>query len=144
MKKGKTNAKPHRAAQKTEPVTTAPGPANSPVIVAFGASAGGLDAFKSVLQQVPVNAGFAMVLVQHLDPQHDSILTSLLARATALNVTEVTAEVRVEPNCVYVIPPNKDLTITHGVLHLEPRQQGTPHLPIDRFFTSLAHHTLSS
>ena len=107
-------------------------------IVAFGASAGGLDAFTSVLEELPADTGLALVLIQHLDPQHASILTELLSRATSMKVTQVTGGTRVQPNRVYVIPPNRDLIIVDGVLKLEPRPPVIPHMPIDRFFRSLA------
>jgi two-component system CheB/CheR fusion protein len=107
-------------------------------IVGFGASAGGLDAFTSLLKELPADCGLALVLVQHLDPQHSSILTELLARSTPLRVTQVVQEIRVEPNHVYVIPPNKDLLISGRTLHLEPRPAAVPHTPVDRFFRSLA------
>ena len=81
----------------------------------------------------------AFVLVQHLDPQHESSLTSILARATAMPVREVTQKLRVQPNFVYVIPPNTTLCIKGGVLRLEPRQAGrAPHRSVDYFLDSLA------
>src|SRR5512142_1575778 len=86
-------------------------------IVGVGASAGGLEAFRNLLQALPAKTGMAFVLVQHLDPQHESLLTRLLSHATRLPVMEVTEGVAVEPDHVYVIPPNKALGIRHGVLH---------------------------
>ena len=76
-------------------------------IVGVGASAGGLEAFSALLTHLPVDTGMGFVLVQHLDPEHDSALTQLLGRATSLPVHEVTDNLRVEPNHVYVIPPNR-------------------------------------
>src|SRR5512146_3525109 len=73
-------------------------------IVGIGASAGGLEAFTQLLQHLPLDTGMAFVLVQHLDPDHESALTSLLARTTAMPVREVTNDLPVEPNHVYVIP----------------------------------------
>src|SRR5258706_2580734 len=78
-------------------------------IVGIGASAGGLEAFTELLKHLPLDTGMGFVLVQHLDPQHESALTQLLARATALPVREVSNNLRVKPNCVYVIPPNTNL-----------------------------------
>ncbi|MEY2429155.1 MAG: two-component system, chemotaxis family, CheB/CheR fusion protein, partial [Verrucomicrobiota bacterium] len=79
------------------------------------------------------------VLVQHLDPIHESALPQLMTRVTSLPVSEVVHNVRVEPDQVYVIPPNANLSIKHGVLKLEPRPVGrAPHLSIDYFFESLA------
>ncbi|MDR3698380.1 MAG: chemotaxis protein CheB [Candidatus Sulfopaludibacter sp.] len=144
MKKTKPAATPKRPV----PVRASPGPTPAGAvpqdnneccpIVGFGASAGGLDAFTSLLQEMPADPGLALVLVQHLDPQHSSILTELLARATPMRVTQVVHETKVKPNHVYVIPPNKDLLISGCALRLEPRSAAVPHMPIDRFFRSLA------
>src|ERR1041384_6237942 len=87
-------------------------------IVGVGASAGGLEAFEQLLSALPVKSGMAFVLVQHLAPKHESILSQLLGRATTLPVVEVKEGVRVEANHVYVIPPNKDMSIAKGILHL--------------------------
>ena len=83
-------------------------------IVGIGASAGGLEAFSALLNHLPLDTGMGFVLVQHLDPEHESALTQLLGRATALPVHEVTNNLSVEPNHVYVIPPNTNLGITDG------------------------------
>jgi hypothetical protein len=108
-------------------------------IVGVGASAGGLEAFSSLLKHLPLDTGMGFILVQHLDPEHDSALTQLLGRATLLPVTEVTNNLRVEPNHVYVIPPNTNLSIADGVLALGPRPKTrTPHRSIDFFFEALA------
>jgi two-component system, chemotaxis family, CheB/CheR fusion protein len=108
-------------------------------IVGIGASAGGLEAFSALLKHLPVDTGMGFILVQHLDPEHDSALTQLLGRATSLPVHEVTDNLRVEPNHVYVIPPNKNLGITAGVLTLGPRPKTrTPHRSIDFFLEALA------
>src|SRR5437867_7320241 len=108
-------------------------------IVGVGASAGGLEAFTELLKHLPLDSGMGFVLVQHLDPQHESALTHLLARATSMPVCEVTNNLRVEVNHVYVIPPNTDLGIEQGVLKLQPRQEGrAPHRSVDFFFKSLA------
>jgi two-component system CheB/CheR fusion protein len=108
-------------------------------IVGIGASAGGLEAFTEVLKSLPIDIGMTYVLIQHLDPTHESVLTGLLSRTTKMPVTEVKDSMPVEANHVYVIPPNSDMTITDGVLKLTPRNKdGKPHLPIDHFFRSLA------
>jgi len=108
-------------------------------IVGVGASAGGLEAFRSLLHTLPANTGMAFVLVQHLDPEHESLLTRLLSHATRMPVTEVTEGVTVQPNHVYVIPPNKALGIGNGALHLLARKRRDPkHMPVDAFFHSLA------
>ena len=108
-------------------------------IVGVGASAGGLEAFTQLLKCLPVDTGFGFVLVQHLDPQHASALTQLLARATAMPVREVTNNLRVEANRVYIIPPNTSLGIAQGVLKLQPRPRDRVALrSIDVFFEALA------
>jgi two-component system, chemotaxis family, CheB/CheR fusion protein len=114
-------------------------------IVGVGASAGGLEAFVELLTHLPLDTGMAFVLVQHLDPQHESALTEILSRATRMPVSEVTQNRRVEPNKVYVIPPNTSLGISRGVLKLEPRKAvRAPHHSIDIFFESLAQDRHSS
>jgi two-component system, chemotaxis family, CheB/CheR fusion protein len=108
-------------------------------IVGVGASAGGLEAFTRLLQHLPPDSGMGFVLVQHLDPEHESALTQLLKRATAMPVQEVTNNLRIEANHVYVIPPNTNLGITIGVLKLKPRSRNRgAHHSIDAFFEELA------
>jgi two-component system CheB/CheR fusion protein len=98
-----------------------------------------LEAFTQLLKHLPLETGLGLVLVQHLDPQHESALTQLLARATSIPVREVTNNLRIEPDHIYVIPPNTKLGISKGVLKLEPRALGRgAHHPIDVFFESLA------
>src|ERR1700693_6266223 len=80
-------------------------------VVGVGASAGGLEAFTKLLQHLPADTGMAFVLVQHLDPKHESIPASLLSRATKMMVREAAHQTRVEPNHVYVMPPNSNMTI---------------------------------
>jgi two-component system CheB/CheR fusion protein len=107
-------------------------------IVGIGASAGGLEAFTDLLGALPPNTGMAFVLVQHLDPDHPSLLTTLLGRTTAMAVEEIQDGVRIQPNHVYVIPPNTSLSLAEGALRLAPRSGRSRHLPIDDFFFSLA------
>jgi two-component system CheB/CheR fusion protein len=117
------------------------GPASPAVIpvVGIGASAGGLEVFNRLLGYLPGDTGFAIVFVQHLDPNHDSMLAEILARATFMPVSEAADGMLVEANHVHVIPPKVDLTIADRALKLAPRTQ-TPgsHMPIDRFMLSLA------
>src|SRR5258707_14602741 len=80
-------------------------------IVGIGASAGGLEAFTKLLQKLPADTGMALVLIQHLDPKHESILTALLSRSTRMPVREVSNRMPVEPNHVYVIPRNTNMQI---------------------------------
>ena len=106
-------------------------------IVGVGASAGGLDAFKSLLKAVPENSGMAYVLVQHLDPSHESILPEILQRVTKIPVLEITDDIHLAPDHIYVIPSNKMLISNDGVLKLTDRAKKI-NLSIDIFFTSLA------
>lgn len=108
-------------------------------IVGIGASAGGLEAYTQLLKKLPADTGMAFVLVQHLDPVHKSELTLLLSRVTAMPTQDVTDNLRIKRNHVYIIPPNKSMSITQGVLKLQPRPTGrVPHRSIDLFFESLA------
>ena len=132
------------AGRKVEPEAT-PQPAEPSIqeephpIVGVGASAGGFEAFRELLKALPSDTGLALVLVQHLDPGHESLLAKLLSKATAMPVAEVEEGMTVEPNHVYVIPPNKTMGIRNGTLHLMARgEPAAKHLPIDYFLTSLA------
>lgn len=108
-------------------------------IVGLGASAGGLEAFEQFFRHAPADSGIAFVLVSHLDPGHASILTEILQRATSMPVVEAQDQMKVAPNCVYVIPPNREMTIFHGALQLcEPKQPHGGRMPIDVFLRSLA------
>ena len=110
-------------------------------IVGIGASAGGLAAFEAFFSGMPagIDPGMAFVLVQHLAPDHKSILTDLLGRYTRMKVLEVEDGMEIRPNCAYIIPPNHDMAILHGRLQLlEPGMPRGQRLPIDYFFRSLA------
>src|SRR5712691_9389999 len=108
-------------------------------IVGVGASAGGLEAFTQFLKALGAGTEMGYVLVQHLDPSHESALTELLAKATEMPVRQVTDATPVEPNHVYVIPPNVDMIISQGILRLTARTEARGHhMPIDRFLRSLA------
>ncbi len=107
-------------------------------IVGVGASAGGLEAFTQLLKALPPDTGMAFVLVQHLAPSHPSALSEILARATKMPVMEVRDEPTVEPNRVYVIPPDRSMIIVGGSLQLLPREGRGAHHPIDQFFRTLA------
>ena len=108
-------------------------------IVGIGSSAGGLEALELFLKNIPPKCGMAFVIVQHLDPTHKGIMVELLQRVTELPVRQVSDCLRIEPDHIYVIPPNKDMSLLHGVLHLldmvKPRGL---RLPIDFFFRSMA------
>ncbi len=108
-------------------------------IVGIGASAGGLEAFTQLLAHLPVCTGMAFVLVQHLDPRHESRLTDLLRRATHVPVIEASQGLAVEPDHIYVIPPNTTMAIAQGALQITPRvEERGRHLPVNRFLSALA------
>jgi two-component system CheB/CheR fusion protein len=108
-------------------------------VVGLGGSAGALDCFKTFFEAMPPNSGAAFVVVQHLAPAHESLLTELLAQHTRMKVAQAADGAPVEPNCVYVIPPNHDLGIRDGALYLaKPVREHGIHLPIDFFLRSLA------
>lgn len=108
-------------------------------IVGVAASAGGLEAFIQLLSHLSADTGMAFVLIQHLSPEHESFLSEILARATPLPVHQVQNGMGVEPNHVYVIPPNTQMTLSDDTLHLSPRKKvAGKYMPGDTFFTSLA------
>ncbi|MCD0465150.1 CheR family methyltransferase [Flavobacterium sp. ENC] len=107
-------------------------------IVGIGASAGGLEAFTKFIDAIPDDSEMAYVIVQHLHPTHDSMLTELLSRVAKIPINEITDEIHLAPNNIYVIPENKMLTSFDGVLKLSPREKDTKNKAIDVFFTSLA------
>jgi two-component system, chemotaxis family, CheB/CheR fusion protein len=117
--------------------------ANFP-IVGVAASAGGLAAFTQLLAHLPIDTGMAFVLIQHLEPDRSSLLAEILARVTKMLVCEVQHGMRVEPNRVYVIPPNAKMLLIDGVLELSPREKVLgKYMPGDAFFTSLAADSLA-
>ena len=110
-------------------------------VVGIGASAGGLEAVIALLEHLPARTGLAFALVQHLDPAHESHLSEILARATPMRVLQAENGTHVEPNHVYVIPPNASMSVADGSLHVGARGEGRArHFPIDHFFESLAAH----
>ncbi len=149
----KTAPKPKPAVPTTKPVESPPAPTEADPaepetqppprfpVVGIGASAGGLAAIEAFFSGMPadVDPGMAFVLVQHLSPDHKSILTGLVQRYTRMEVQEVVDGMQVRPNCAYIIPPNRDLAFLNGALHLlEPGAPRGLRLPIDFFFRSLA------
>ncbi|MDY7545312.1 chemotaxis protein CheB [Glaciimonas sp. CA11.2] len=103
-------------------------------IVGIGASAGGLEAFEQFFRPVPADCGMAFILISHLDPDHVSLLTEILQRTTTMQVCEARDEQKVEVNCVYVIPPNRDMTISRGALRLSvPKVPRGQRMAIDVF-----------
>ncbi len=112
---------------------------NSFTVVAIGASAGGLEAFSLLLKKLPVDTGMAYIYVQHLSPDHKSLLTSILSKITKMKVQEIDNMEKMEPNNVYVIPPNKVIEVINGHIRLLPRiKKNIPNLTIDLLFSSLA------
>jgi two-component system CheB/CheR fusion protein len=122
---------------EAEPATTGSSSRGFP-IVGIGTSAGGLEALESFLKGVPRRSGLAFIIVQHMDPTHKGMLVELLQRASLLPVEQAEDGVEVEPDHVYVIPPNRDLSLLRGKLQLFPATAAALHLPIDFFFRSLA------
>ncbi|MEX2485276.1 MAG: chemotaxis protein CheB, partial [Brumimicrobium sp.] len=110
-------------------------------VVGIGASAGGLTAFKTLLKAIPEDSGMAYVLVQHLSPDHESMLPEILQKSTSIPVQAISDEIKIEPDHIYVMPANKTMVAKDGVLLLTPRPKSSKseyRLPIDRFFKSLA------
>ncbi len=108
-------------------------------IVGIGASAGGLEALEQFFANTPIDSGMAFVVIQHLDPNHAGIMPELLQRITSMKVFQAVDNLEIKPNCVFVIPPNKSLSILNGALHLfDPVESRGLRLPIDIFFRSLA------
>ena len=108
-------------------------------IVGIGASAGGLEALEQFFGNMPKDSGMAFVVIQHLDPNHAGIMPELLQRITPMKVFQATDRLKVKANCVYVIPPNKSLSLLNGALHLfDPVESRGLRLPVDFFFRSLA------
>jgi two-component system CheB/CheR fusion protein len=111
---------------------------SAPFVVGVGASAGGLEAFTELLRHLPADTGMAFVLIQHLDPNHESHLTELLSKTSKMPVSEVKGATRVEANHVYVIPPRRNLGISDGVLQTPARPRNGRNMPIDSFLRDLA------
>lgn len=108
-------------------------------VVAIGASAGGLEAFSLLLKNLPADTGMAYIYVQHLSPDHKSMLTSILSKITKMKVQQIENMEHMAPNNVYVIPPNKVIEVINGHIQLLPRiKKNIPNLTIDLLFTSLA------
>jgi Chemotaxis response regulator containing a CheY-like receiver domain and a methylesterase domain len=108
-------------------------------IVGIGASAGGLEALEQFFVNMPADSGMAFIIIQHLDPSHPGIMPELLQRITRMKVLQATDQLKVKPNCVYVIPPNKSLSMLNGTLLLfDPVESRGLRLPVDIFFKSLA------
>lgn len=128
---------------KAPPDPAAPPPAAEPVlpaaVVGIGASAGGLEAIQAFFQAMPADSGMAFVVIQHLSPDHKSLMVELLSRKTAMPVCRAEEGMMVQPDHIYLIPPKKSLTIFHGRLLLQDQKpRGEVSLPVDIFLRSLA------
>lgn len=132
---------PHKARQSLSPPVVSPSTVikDTFYVVGIGASAGGLEAFEHFFTNMPADSGMAFVLIPHLAPEHKSLMAELLKRYTKMDVFQAEDGMRANPNCVYIIPPNKDMAMLKGTLQLlEPVvRRGLRH-PIDFFFRSLA------
>ncbi|PXX98439.1 chemotaxis protein CheB [Halomonas sp. LBP4] len=121
-------------------------PADSPIeplvvvrVLGIGASAGGLAPLEEFLARIPPHSHMAYVVVQHLDPTHKALLPELLQRVTPMSVRQATQGMPIEPDCVYVIPPNTELSVVDGLLNLaKPMEPRGMRLPINVLFSSLA------
>ena len=133
------------------PATAAPGITSTPIeaaamphpafagqVVALGASAGGLDALERVFGALPIDTGAAFVVIQHLSPDHKSMMDNLLARYTAMPVRVAGHDMPLAPNAVFLIPPAKSMRIAGDRLLLSPKPEHGLSLPIDVFFMSMA------
>lgn len=110
------------------------------LVAAVGASAGGLEAFSSLLGEIPREAPLAVVLVQHMGRTHRSLLPEILAGRTTMHVSQATDGARVEAGHVYVIPPDKHMTVIDGHLRLRPRPGGPWSLQVNALFRSVAEY----
>jgi two-component system CheB/CheR fusion protein len=135
----KTKAVRARSKTRRPPAPAPPsGQATFPV-VGIGASAGGLDACIKLLEVLPADSGMAFILVQHLDPTHESMMVDLLSRHTAMTVLQATQGMLIEPNHLYIIPPGAYLTVGQGALHLStPQARHGARLPFDFLLHTLA------
>jgi two-component system CheB/CheR fusion protein len=114
-------------------------PADGPLrVVGIGASAGGLDAFRELLQHLPVDSGMAFVIVQHLARDQKSVLPDILSRSTKMPVVEIVDATPIRANHVYVMAPNTNVEYARGALLVRKREPGRRHLPVDRLFATLA------
>jgi two-component system CheB/CheR fusion protein len=137
----KTGTGRPKAAKSSAPVARPSTLFDRFLVVGVGASAGGLDASRQLLRALPAESGMAFILVQHLDPTHESMMVELLASHTSMKVCQAANGMRIEPNHFYVIPPGTYLAIGEGALHLsEPPVRHGGRLPFDFLLQSLAEY----
>jgi two-component system, chemotaxis family, CheB/CheR fusion protein len=128
-----------RKARKPVPKAKPAWKAKPSMVVGIGASAGGLEAFSRLLEELPGDTRMAFVLVQHLAPGYESALPTLLQKSTSMKVVQVSDGIALLPDTVHVVPPNAEMQMVNGQLHLLPRPKGpSQYTPIDFFFHSLA------
>jgi two-component system, chemotaxis family, CheB/CheR fusion protein len=138
--KPKRRDRPLRVAPTPTPAAPVPAPVDAGLtVVGVGASAGGLEAFSQLLRAVSDARSLSIVFVQHLSPDHESALVTLLSAQTTLRVVQAIEGMRIRPGYVHVIPPNVQMEMRGGELHLSPRPgDRSRHTPVDTFFMSLA------
>src|SRR4051794_41106084 len=108
------------------------------LVVGIGASAGGLESFTKLFENLPRDTGMAFVLIQHLNPDYKSQLSELLARSAHLPVQVITSGMRLQPRNVYVMPPHANVTLEAGAFKLQQRRRDSMNMPVDLFLRSLA------
>ncbi len=139
MKQNKTQGRSKSKSPAGKYIAEGKKPVSRFPIVGIGASAGGLEAFEQFFTHMPPDRGIAFVLVPHLAPAYKGIMPELIKRYTKMKVFQVEDGMKVQPDCVYIIPPNRDMAILHGTLRLlEPSTSRGLRLPIDFFFRQLA------
>jgi two-component system CheB/CheR fusion protein len=132
------NASPRQKADDSQAVDT-PAPDHPRFVVGIGASAGGLEAYQQLFPALAPDSGMAFIVVQHLDPKHESLLAELIGRMTRMPVIQAEEGMPVRANRVYIIPPNANMALARGILKLVPRpERRGPYLTIDYLFSSLA------
>jgi len=139
-KKSETTGKtPEKTKRSTKKSTVAAQPADRLIVAGIGASAGGLEALKQLLPNLPIHPQITYVIAQHLDPNHRSMLVSLLARDTSMPVLEAADGMPLEPSKIYITPPNSDVTITKGIINLrKPFFAIGPKPSVDILYSSMA------
>lgn len=139
QKNKRKSVKDSQEVGQSEKANTSGHEVNDFPIVGIGASAGGLEVLSLLLTELPHDSGMAFIVIQHLDPTHESMTAEILSRKTKMSVQVAVNATKVQPDHIYVIPPNQDLSIRLGELRLSPRKEIRGlHLPIDSFLSSLA------
>lgn len=137
-KKSATKSKTHKVDMAAQYFSNVKKKLKTPV-VGIGSSAGGLDALEEFFRNMPVAGGMAFVIIQHLDPKDKGMLREILQKSTLMKVITATDGISIKPNTIYIIPPNKSMSILNNGLHLfDPIEKQGLRLPIDYFFRSLA------